>query len=216
MPATLYYSDESAPCRAVEFTAAQIGFPLEIKDVDLAAGDQLKPEFIKINPQHNVPTLVDGGLVLLESRAIIGYLVNRYAKDDSLYPKDPVKRVLIDQRLYFDAMVLYQRFGDAHYPALFYGGPKVVPEDKLKSLHEALGYLEMFLTKTKFVAADHETIADHSILSSVLTFQSTGVSLDAYPKILSWLNQFKNHKGYKRNLDGANVFGAFAKQVLGK
>jgi glutathione S-transferase len=46
------------------------------------------------------------------SRAIIGYLVEQYAKDDSLYPKDPKKRAVVNHRLYFDSSTLYQRFID--------------------------------------------------------------------------------------------------------
>jgi hypothetical protein len=38
------------------------------------------------------------------------YLVEQYAKDDFLYPKDPKKRSLVNERLYFDATTLYQRF----------------------------------------------------------------------------------------------------------
>jgi glutathione S-transferase len=43
------------------------------------------------------------------SRAILAYLVERYAKDDSLYPKDPKKRAVVNQMLYFDATTLWQR-----------------------------------------------------------------------------------------------------------
>jgi len=213
MPATLYYLAGSAPCRTAEFTASAVDFPIQIKEMKLD-GDQMKPEFLKLNPQHTIPVLDDNGFALNESRAISGYLVNKYAKDDSLYPKDPVKRALVDQRLYFDGLVLYNRFGEAYYPAVF-GGTKVVPEDKKKALGEALGFLELFLTKTKFVAADHETIADHAILSSILTIQAVGESLSAYPKILAWIDQFKNHKGFARNQEGANAFGQIAKSVLG-
>jgi glutathione S-transferase len=46
------------------------------------------------------------------SRAIIGYLVEQYAKNDSLYPKDPKKRAVVNHRLYFDSSTLYQRFID--------------------------------------------------------------------------------------------------------
>jgi hypothetical protein len=43
------------------------------------------------------------------SRAILGYLVEKYAKEDSLYPKDPKKRAVVNQMLYFDATTMYQR-----------------------------------------------------------------------------------------------------------
>jgi hypothetical protein len=44
------------------------------------------------------------------SHAIMCYLVEQYAKDDSLYPKDPKKRALVNHKLYFDTTTLYQRF----------------------------------------------------------------------------------------------------------
>ncbi|XP_028176456.1 glutathione S-transferase 1-like, partial [Ostrinia furnacalis] len=44
---------------------------------------------------------------LFFSHAICGYLVNKYGKDDRLYPTEPRKRALIDQRLHFDSSVLF-------------------------------------------------------------------------------------------------------------
>lgn len=70
----------------------------------------------QLNPQHTIPTLVDGDLSLWESRAIIAYLVEKYGKTDSLYPKDPTKRAVVNQRMYFDMGTLYDRFATYYYP----------------------------------------------------------------------------------------------------
>lgn len=70
----------------------------------------------QLNPQHTIPTLVDGNLNLWESRAIIAYLVEKYGKTDSLYPKDPAKRAVVNQRMYFDMGTLYDRFATYYYP----------------------------------------------------------------------------------------------------
>lgn len=114
MPIDLYYTEASAPCRSVIMTAKMVGVELNLKKMDLMAGEQMKPEFVKINPQHNVPTIDDEGFYLNESRAICSYLVNKYGKDDTLYPKDANARALVDQRLYFDMGVFYYRFGQVY------------------------------------------------------------------------------------------------------
>lgn len=64
-------------------------------------------DYLKINPQHTVPTLVDGDFVLWDSHAISIYLVEKYGKNDQLYPKDLILRSKINQRLFFDASVLF-------------------------------------------------------------------------------------------------------------
>ena len=112
MAIDLYYDPISAPCRAVILTAKMVGVELNLKIVSLLAQEQMKPEFIKINPQHTVPVIDDSGFILTESRAICAYLINKYAKNDKLYPKSAKERSVVDQRLYFDLGVFYPGFSD--------------------------------------------------------------------------------------------------------
>merc|ERR1712183_686704 len=115
-PIDVYGMPLSAPCRIVNMTAERLGLEYNFKFLDLMAGDHMKPEFLAINPMHNIPTMVDGEFVMNESRAIAAYLVNKYGKDDKLYPKDADVRARVDQRLYFDMGVFYKAFGECVLP----------------------------------------------------------------------------------------------------
>lgn len=106
-PIKLYHFPISGPSRGALLAARAIGVPVQVKIVDLFKKEQLNDNFLKINPQHCIPTLEEDGFVLWESRAIACYLADKYGKDDQWYPKDLRKRALVDQRLYFDSSSLY-------------------------------------------------------------------------------------------------------------
>jgi glutathione S-transferase len=71
----------------LQMTAEVLGVEYNFKPVDIMAGENKSPEYLAINPMHNIPAMVDGDFKMNESRAIAAYLVNKYGKDDSLYPK---------------------------------------------------------------------------------------------------------------------------------
>lgn len=97
------------PSRACYMLAKTLGLErdLEIKVVNIPKGEQLSEEFSKVNPLKKIPVLVDGDLVVTESRAILAYLVNLKRPGDALYPTDPKKRAIIDSRLYYDGTVFF-------------------------------------------------------------------------------------------------------------
>nr|QST14950.1 GSTd protein [Diaphanosoma celebensis] len=218
MPIDFYTCSASAPCRSVAMTARVVGIELKVNYVDLMAGEQMKPEFLKINPQHNVPTIGDDGFYLNESRAICTYLIEKYAKDDSLYPKDAQKRALVNQRLYFDMGTFYDRFGKVYYPVMF-GGATKLDEKAQSSLKEAIGWLNSFLENSKYVAGDQLTVADISLVSSASTMEA-GVDniFDEYPNVKSWLERCKQEiEGYdETNAPGATGFGQWLRGALAK
>lgn len=99
-----------SPCvRSAFAVAAALGVEMEYKIVDLINGENFKPEFMEINPVHSVPVLEDDGRYVIDGHAILSYLVDQYGEDDSLYPKDPYQRAMVDQRLHFDSGILYIR-----------------------------------------------------------------------------------------------------------
>lgn len=103
----LYHTPGSPPSRSVLMTIRNLGLEVDIQIVDLATGEHLTPEFVKLNPMHQVPVLVDADFVLSESRAIQAYLVNSKKPGSDLYPSDPQTRAIVDQLLYFDATAFF-------------------------------------------------------------------------------------------------------------
>lgn len=216
MTIDFYHMPTSSPCRAVALTAAAIGVELNPKNLNLMAGEHLKPEFLKINPQHTIPTINDNGLCLWESRAIITYLVNQYAKDDSLYPKDAKKRALVDQRLYFDACTLYKSLADYYYP-VFFAKQSFDPE-KHAMIEKALGFLETFLENETYIAGKTMTVADLSILATVTSLDACGFDLRPYKNTLRWLENMKTVAPKYDEANGAGVltFKVFVTGLLKK
>ncbi|XP_060802263.1 glutathione S-transferase domain-containing protein DDB_G0274223-like [Amyelois transitella] len=216
MPIDLYYTDGSAPCRLVLLVAAALDVHLNLMPVDLRAGEQFTPEFLKLNPQHTVPTIVDGEFSLWESRAISRYLVNQYGKGSSLYPEDPKARALVDQRLDFDLGVLYPRFANYFYPTLF-GGTKA-DEAQHKKLEEALVFLNTFLADQTYAAGPQLTLADLSLVATVSTIDVAGISLEQYPNVVKWYDLVKSTaKNYeKANGKGVKIFKNLVDQLKAK
>ncbi|XP_042243367.1 glutathione S-transferase 1-like [Homarus americanus] len=212
MTLDFYYMAPSAPCRSVMLTAKAVGVELNLKELDLMAGEQMKPEFIAINPQHCVPTLVDDDFALWESRPICSYLVNQYGEDDSLYPSDPKTRAQVDRLLYFDMGTLYHRFGEYVYPVVFRGQEEPNPQ-KLESLQEALGWLNDFLDGHEWAVGDTTTIADHVLVASVSTLEAAGIDITGHANIVEWLERCKSTMpGYEEvNEPGAVSFGEMVK-----
>lgn len=208
-----YYLPGSAPCRAVLLTAQCVGIELNKKLLDLRAGEHLKPEFLKINPQHTIPTLVDNDFALWESRAIMIYLVEQYAKTDSLYSKCPETRALINQRLYFD-MNLYLTFGKYIYvPAMTKSA--FDPEER-KNLEKQLELFNTLLAGNNFVIGESLTLADLSLLATISTIdvaqflKGFNVDVRKYANIKKWYENMRAvTPGYKENYEGCLEFKKF-------
>lgn len=107
MTIDVYYAMPSPPARSILIAAKHLGIAVNPKEVDLLNGGTRAPEYLKLNPSHTVPTMDDNGFVLFESRAILTYLVNKYAPNHSVYPVDPQARATIDKVLYFDASSVF-------------------------------------------------------------------------------------------------------------
>jgi len=213
----VYGLQPSAPVRIVQMTAEVLGVDYNFKKVDLMKGENMTPEFLKINPQHNIPAVVDGDLCMNESRAIASYLVNKYGKDDKLYPKDPETRYRVDKVLYFDMGAFYKAFGDIVYPKMFKQAGAPLPAQKeFDKLDEVLGWINDWVSDDKFSAGTTEmTLADISLMATFSTLKASEAhDTSKYTEIEKWFTKCQalipNYE--KANGEGAEFFGNWYKQ----
>ncbi|XP_046990157.1 glutathione S-transferase 1-1-like [Schistocerca americana] len=185
---SLYHAEASPPCRTVRMLAHTIGLDLQLVDVDMLQEEHRKPEFVKMNPQHQVPVLGDNGFYLSESRAIIGYLVDNYAEDDSLYPRDPKRRATVNRMLFFDAGTLWMSYSDYQMP-IFYGQPG--DPEKEKKLMAAFETFDKLLDGKEWATGSHVTIADYALAVTTSSAEWSGVDLKAYSNVCRWLDRVK-------------------------
>ncbi|XP_055603324.1 glutathione S-transferase 1-like [Uranotaenia lowii] len=193
-PITLYTTRRSAPGRAVEIVARLLDLEMETTYINLANKDHMTPEYLKMNPQHTVPTIVDDGVALYDSHAINVYLISKYAKNEDLYPrKDLIAQARINAWLHFESGVLFSRLRATLVP-FFYHGAKKIPSENLEGFRQAYELLEATL-KGKFLVGDSLTLADISICTTLSTANYL-VPIDSqrFPKLANYLNDLERNQ----------------------
>ena len=88
----LYNAPQSTCSQRVRFVLNAKQLPFEEKKLDLLAGDQLKPDYLALNPNGVVPTLDHDGAIVIDSSVIIEYLDEVVPTSESFTPRDPVTR----------------------------------------------------------------------------------------------------------------------------
>jgi glutathione S-transferase len=92
MAFTLYNAPQSTCSQRVRFVLNPKGLPFAEKKLDLLAGDQLKPDYLKLNPNGVVPTLDHDGNIVIDSSVIIEYLDEIAPQPASFTPRAPAER----------------------------------------------------------------------------------------------------------------------------
>jgi glutathione S-transferase len=111
MSLILYYGSGSPYAWRVQLALEHKALPYELKVLSFSAGDTRKPEFLALNPRHQVPVLVEGDFVLYESNAIVEYLDEAFpATGAQLFPGDArtravTRRLIMEVDNYFDEAI---------------------------------------------------------------------------------------------------------------
>jgi len=96
MPLILYYGSGSPYAWRAQLALEHKALEYELKIISFSAGDTRKPEFLALNPRHQVPVLVDGEFILYESNAIVEYVDEAYpGRGAPLFPGDTKTRAIV-------------------------------------------------------------------------------------------------------------------------
>src|SRR5580698_8304704 len=196
---TIYGFDFSSPANKVRFAANAMGLQYEYKRVNLLAGEQKSPEFLKVNPTGRVPAINDNGFTAFESAVIIKYLADK--NNSPLYPKDLQKRTAVDQWIDFANLHVATALNRITFNRVMY---KIFNAEKderslndgIKFLGQFLPVIEKQLKENKYLAGNEMTLADINLLAVLDPADLSSVDLSVYPAISNWRKNLRSQSFY--------------------
>ena len=182
----------------------ETGLPYRVHPIDIGAGDQFKPEFLKISPNNKMPAMIDsdgpGGkpMSMFESGAMLLYLASKTGK---FLPEDIRDRWATLQWLMFQMGGVGPMLGQAHH---FLGyAPEKIPYAMNRYSKEAnrlYGVMDRRLAESKFIACGEYTIADMAIMPWLRYPERQGVDIADYPHVKKWFDGIAARPAVQRGL----------------
>ncbi|MFM0734102.1 glutathione S-transferase [Paraburkholderia sediminicola] len=163
-----------------------LDLPFELIELDMRAGDNRRPEYLKLNPFGQVPTIEDGDTVLFDSNAILVYLAKRYG-DPSWLPEDALGAAAVQRWLSLAAGQIAYGPCAARLVTVF--GAPLNLDTAQKIALKLFDVLDAELARKPFAAGDHVSIADIAAHTYIAHAPEGGVSLEPYPNIRAWLRR---------------------------
>ena len=199
---TLYHNPYSQHVRRVVALLEEAKIPYEPVHVALNEGAHMAPDYLKVNPNHQVPTLIDEELKIHESNAILRYLCGKHQLEN-WYPKNPAIRATVDQWLDWNQSRLSRSVIDIVLNKVFMGedadqGAIRRGEANMVELTAILGAA---LKCSEFLCGDTPTIADLSVASNISQLQLADAVPD-HASIRKWYERICEIPGFRKTLPG--------------
>jgi glutathione S-transferase len=199
----LYHNPLSPNVRRVRLAAAVLGIELEEKQLDFSKGEHKSPEYVALNPNGAVPTLVDGDFVLTESRAIMQYLASK-KPESGLLPKDEQGRADVTRWQFWDSSHFSPQLGTLGFEKVFkpmmgLGEPDPAKiQDALTNFRRFAAVLEKRLQGKDYIVGNQLTIADLTLASSLMYAKQADAPLAEFPNLQSWFNRITELDGWRK------------------
>jgi glutathione S-transferase len=207
MAITFYYAPQSSASR-VHWTLEELGLPYEKIKLDFAAGDTRKPEFLALNPNGKVPTLVIDGTAMFESVAIQIALGERYGVAKGLWPElgsaehlQALAWIVWGQVTLTGALIRYSQSTSSSAPTETHDARQA--ETMMAGIRTCFGILEDRLSSRPYLLGERFTLVDLDI-AAVLGWALGMLKLDisTYPHLAAWVGRSNDRPGMRAAMAG--------------
>ena len=182
----------------------ETGLPYRVHPINIGAGDQFKPEFLKISPNNKMPAMIDSDgpdgkpISMFESGAMLIYLASKTGK---FLPENLRDRWSTLQWLMFQMGNVGPMLGQAHHFLAY--APEKIPyamQRYAKEANRLYGVMDRRLAESKFIACDEYTIADMAIMPWLRSYERQNVNMDEYPHVRKWFDGIGARPAVQRGL----------------
>jgi GSH-dependent disulfide-bond oxidoreductase len=200
----------------VHIMLEECGLPYRALPINIGAGDQFKPDFLKISPNNKIPAITDPDgpdgkpLSLFESGAILVYLA---AKTGKFMPKSDRAKYEVLEWLMFQMGSVGPMLGQAHHFRMY--APEKIPYAIDRYSNEAkriYGVIDRRLAQAPWLAGAQYTIADIATFPWLRSWQNQGIVLSDFPHLEAWFNKIAERPAVQR---GVKVLADMRRPITG-
>jgi len=188
----------------VSILLEELGLPYRMIPVNIGAGDQLKPEFLKISPNNRMPAIVDHEVAgppvsVFESGAIMLYLAEKTGR---FLPPGPLARKEALEWLFWQVGNQGPMAGQlSHFVNYAPKDQAYGRERYLKEYDRCLGVLDRRLADRAYILGEDYSIVDMICFPWVLIAKPLQANLDDHPHVADWRLRVKERPAVRRGVD---------------
>ena len=188
----------------VHIMLEECGLPYRAHAVNIGAGDQFKPEFLKISPNNKIPAIIDSNgpdgkpISFFESGAILLYLA---AKTGKFLPTGDRDKYEVLQWLMFQMGGVGPMLGQTHHFRIY--APEKIEYAVNRYTNEAkrlYGVMDKQLATHPYIAGDTYTIADIAIFPWLRSWKNQGIDWADYPHLKKWFDAIAERPAVQRGV----------------
>lgn len=186
----------------VHIMLEECGLPYRAIAVDIGAGDQFKPEFLRISPNNKVPAITDPQgpdgrpISLFESGAILLYLAGKTGR---FLPEGTTARYEVLQWLMFQMGGVGPMLGQAHHFRIY--APQKIDYAVDRYTNEArrlYGVMNRRLESSRYIGGDEYSIADMAIFPWLRSWKNQGIDWADHPRLKAWFDELSERPAVQR------------------